>query len=137
LTGLILRFLLAPVAAYACYLGIAWLLDNFRGDGQIVYQYLSEPRRKLAWRLIEDFGAAMPVFFFVQILVIVCIWMVSRRLRRMTVIAIAALLGIAIVMLMSAVFAGVTLGTIVPPAGAGLTIGLLWAWQRQRGTANQ
>ena len=125
--ALFLVLLLAPLVAYAVYTLVLILLDNFRGDGLILYQYVFGSRRQLALQFLSDSRQALPVFYAVGLLLWLEIHLLSRFSDWGGVLSAAmagALTGFAV----AAIFVELSWGIVAPAVAAGLLMSLLLAW---------
>lgn len=125
--ALFLALMLAPLVAYVVYMLVLVLLDNFRGDGLILHQYVFGSRRQLLLQLLSDSRQALPVFYAVGLLLWLEIHLLSRFSDWSGVLPAAvagALTGFAV----AAIFVEVNRGVIAPSVVAGLLMSMILAW---------
>lgn len=126
-SALFLALLLTPPVAYVVYMLVLFLLDNSRGDGLILHQYVFESRRQLTFQVLSDSRQALPVFYAAGLLLWLEIYLLFRYTEWNGVLPAAmagALTGFAI----AAVFVEMSWSVVVPSIISGLLISLVLAW---------
>jgi hypothetical protein len=115
---------MTALVAYAAYMALLLSIDTIWGDGQLLYQYESESRVKLARQLVSDGLHAAPVFILAYLLIYAEMKLIARFTMRPGGVLPAALAGIGTGIALSAIFVGLTPGAILPPVAAGLVMSL-------------
>jgi len=125
--ALVSVLLFMPVLAYAAYMLVLFLLDSFRGDGQILHQYAFESRRQLVLQALADSRQALPVFYAVTLLLWIEITLLSR-FNEWSGVLPALLAGALTAFALSALLVEMSWGSVVPAVVSGLLLSLALAW---------
>ncbi len=102
-TSALLVFLLIPPVVYAVHTLLLFIIDTYRGDGVMLYQYVHESRRQLALQLISGGWHALPLFYAASVLLLFVSLLSTRLLNRHGVVltsAAGALTGLVLAVLL-------------------------------------
>ena len=126
-SALVFALLLAPPIAFAAWVLVLFLLDTFQGDGLIQHQYVFESRRLLANQILSDSRQALPVFYITGLLLWLEIHLLSRYSAWSGALS-AAIVGVVTGIVITAIFAEMSLAFIVPTVVSALLMSLVLAW---------
>ena len=130
-TSALLVFLLISPVVYAVHVLSLFLIDTYRGDGMMLYQYLHESRGQLALQLISGGWHALPLLYAASVLLLFVAVLLTRLLKRHEFVltgAVGALTGL----VLAGLLIGKSIDAVAPFVLSGFLMASVIGWLADR-----